>query len=118
MRRFQNTFAECTKSVGGALYGLLVFQNDGSGKGRGLVVLGPRRADSTSEDCDLALELACCFPECLLSPFIEFSLCNCRDGNFQSFTSLPDGVAKEFAFRSVNQRVRSENFRERRQRAT
>src|SRR5437660_11731770 len=102
MRRFQNTFAECTKSVGGALYGLLVFQNHGSGKGRGLVVLGPRRADSTAEGCDLALQLAGCFPECLLSPFVEFSLCNCRDRHFQSFTSFPDVVAKEFAFRCVN----------------
>jgi REP element-mobilizing transposase RayT len=54
----------------------------------------------------------------LSEPLLEFSLSNCRHRNFQTFTSFPDGMTKEFAFRGMNQRVRPENFRKRRQRAT
>ena len=36
----------------------------------------------------------------------------------RSSSSLPNGIAKEFAFRRVNQRVRRENFGKRWQKAT
>ena len=54
-------------------------------------------------------------PECRLGSLVELSLLDCGDGNLQILASSADGVAEEFAFCGVNQRMRGENFFERRQ---
>jgi len=93
-------------------------QNHGRAKGCSFMILGPRWADRTSQAGDPALHPAGRISECRLRLLLEVSLANCRDRNFQTFTSSANRATKEIAFRRMNQRVRGENLRKRWQRAT
>src|ERR1700728_2871112 len=88
----------------------LRYQDQCCGKRRCLVVLGPGWADRLSKVCDSTLDSARSTPECRLRSLVELSLPDCSDGDLQILASLANGVAEEFAFCGVNERVRSENF--------
>src|ERR1700683_5259567 len=83
--------------------------------GGSYVIRGPRRADQTSGSFDSALYSACRLSEGGLCSLLQFPLAKFLDRNFPPFTGAPDAVAKEFAFRRVNQRMGRENSRQRRQ---
>src|ERR1700677_4576398 len=84
---------------------LLGCKDQRRGERRGLVVFGPGWANRPSKVCDAALDPDRCLAECRVRSLFELSLPDRGDGNLQIFTSLASGVAKEFAFRRVNQRV-------------
>lgn len=51
--------------------------------------------------------------KCRFDQLIKFSLSEPSDRDLQTFTSLLKRIAKELAFRRVDQRVRRENVRKR-----
>lgn len=96
---------------------LLACQNRSGGERRCFVILVPRRTDRASEPRNPAAHSARRNPKCLFGSLLEFSLSNYSDRNLQTFACLPDRIAKEFALRRMNQRVRRQNLRKRGQRA-
>src|ERR1700692_1952167 len=82
------------------------------------MIAGPWGTDGTPRGCDSKLQPARCISEGCLHPLLQFSLADCLDWNLQLFASVPDAVAKEFAFGGMNERMRRENLCKRRQRAT
>src|ERR1700687_1412141 len=82
------------------------------------MIAGPWGTDGTPRGCDSPLQPACCISEGCLHTLLQFPLTDCLDWNLQLFTSIPDAVAKEFAFGGMNERMRGENLCKRRQRAT
>src|ERR1700722_10556856 len=87
------------------------------GEGSSLVILGPRRADQTTDSCNSQEYPLCRISEGHFYSLLKFPLSNCLDRNFQSITGVPDAGAKEFAFGGMNQRMGGENFCQGRQRA-
>jgi hypothetical protein len=63
---------------------------------------------------DSPLQSAGCISEGGLHTLLQFPLADCLDWNLQLFASVPDAVAKKFAFGGMYERMGCENLRKRR----
>jgi len=73
-----------------------------------LFVFGPGSAEAAAHAVDSFLDCGCGFAERFHSAVIEIARSNARNGNSQSLKGAAEGLAKEFTFSRVNQRMRSE----------
>src|SRR5438045_3799399 len=58
----------------------------------GFLVLGPRRAERTSEDGDLVLHPTCRLAELFSQAFIEIALSNSGDSKIKTFAGFANGA--------------------------